>query len=599
MRSFFQQVWRLIKDYRFKSIWFRYFIILSSCLVLPMTLIGNWFIQQQREQTYQEIIKLNESSLETGYTNIHSIVKSAKNMSFSISRNNDVQYFAAQSNAASEMLDKRESISEMLAVTCNANIYIDSIYVYFHNSGIIITNLGSADYDNFQDREVLKYYTEDMPKRTVVIPRIKSGTYPYLITVMYPVVDSFKNVIGMSVVNLDVEKIGDYFGSGKYRLTEYTPRLFIFNEDKSKLVYSDEYRFLQEPDELYALTELEAESDTFSGIYPLWNSKYVVSATLSEDDGLQYYYVSSLRELEAINEKNDERLIQSTIMTMILCFIIGFLLSLWVYRPIQQTLNVLSEVSMLGGLNSKRHGDEIDVIQQSIISAKKEKDALNLEMEERMLCLNTAQITALQAQINPHFLFNTLETIASEAACLLGEENTVTDMICTLAKLMRISLTNTNYIVSISEELEHVALYLKLFDFRFHDRITLHTQIPEELSKEKISKLTLQPLIENSIQHGLKNFKSGGEIWITGEKKGTDDYIFVEDNGVGVTPEQLEELNASMSTEYIQKNPETDEHIGLSNVNRRIKLIFGEGYGIKIENGSKGGFRVVVHFRSI
>ena len=210
-----------------------------------------------------------------------------------------------------------------------------------------------------------------------------------------------------------------------------------------------------------------------------------------------------MSEFEALSRETDLRMIQIAALTSVICLVIAFLLSVWVYRPVKQTLRVLSEVSMLTDWDRKEHVDEIEAIQRSILSAKKENDELNAQIQERIVSLHNAQICALQAQINPHFLFNTLESIANVAALLLDGDNKVTEMICTLGKLIRISLSNENYLVPLREELEHVNLYVKLVDFRFHGRVTLHQEIPPEMGDERIVKLTLQPLIENAIQHGL------------------------------------------------------------------------------------------------
>lgn len=216
----------------------------------------------------------------------------------------------------------------------------------------------------------------------------------------------------------------------------------------------------------------------------------------------------------------------------------------------------------------------------------------NLRKDE---LLAQSELRILQNQINPHFLFNTLESIANVAALLLDGDNKVTEMICTLGKLIRISLSNENYLVPLHEELEHVNLYVKLVDFRFHGRVTLHQEIPPEMGGERIVKLTLQPLIENAIQHGLTHKRSGGEIWLRGERRGSDNYLYVTDNGEGLAPEKLEELTERLRESSVSGG----SHIGLRNVNQRLKLIFGEEYGLSLSRAEEGGLHVAVRFRSL
>ena len=594
-RPSIRNIWTYLRDYRFSSIMLKYFLLLFLCLVLPITLVEMWFSRQQKAQVYEEIIKRNEASLAQGYSSVYSILKSSKNLSYSLSANEDIRYLAVQSSYTTDSVARRDSLTDMLAVSCSANSYIDSIYIYFANTGMVVTNLGSTPFESFEEKDVFSIFSPDMPKRNILLSRIKKGWYPYLLTVLYPVSDGRGGEVGLVAVNLDVEKLGDYIGSGQYRNTDYSPRLFIFDREMQTLVYSDEYRLLQEPEEAFELCALDPWEGSFSDVCTLWGDRYVVSAFESEDDGLRYFYVSTMSEFEALSRETDLRMIQIAALTSVICLVIAFLLSVWVYRPVKQTLRVLSEVSMLTDWDRKEHVDEIEAIQRSILSAKKENDELNAQIQERIVSLHNAQICALQAQINPNFLFNTLESIANVAALLLDGDNKVTEMICTLGKLIRISLSNENYLVPLREELEHVNLYVKLVDFRFHGRVTLHQEIPPEMGDERIVKLTLQPLIENAIQHGLTHKRSGGEIWLRGECRDGDNFLYVTDNGEGVAPEELEKLTERLKESSVSGG----SHIGLRNVDQRLKLIFGEEYGLSLSRSGEGGLCVTVRFRSL
>ena len=177
----------------------------------------------------------------------------------------------------------------------------------------------------------------------------------------------------------------------------------------------------------------------------------------------------------------------------------------------------------------------------------------------------------------------------------MGGENQVTDMIYTLSKMMRLSLSNENYLVPLSEELEHVRQYVALIDFRFRGRVTLHLEIPDEMTSTRIVKLTLQPLIENAIQHGLAHVRSGGEIWIRGEKIDEAYYLYVSDNGKGVDDAELERLTKQLKDSAITGNG----HIGIRNVDQRMKLVFGEEYGLALSKAPEGGLRVTLHYKTI
>ena len=139
-----------------------------------------------------------------------------------------------------------------------------------------------------------------------------------------------------------------------------------------------------------------------------------------------------------------------------------------------------------------------------MLDTQSKNESLKQEVEERMASLHNAQILALQSQINPHFMFNTLEAIGDTMVLLLGRENEATDMIQNLAILLRISLSTDTYIVPLRDELEHVKLYMQLMEFRYQGDIHYSIEVPDAMLSLSVVKLTLQPLIENAIQHGLR-----------------------------------------------------------------------------------------------
>lgn len=582
-----------LKDYRFSSILIKYFLLLFICLVIPVISLSLWYANQMQDNLEQEVLKRNEASLEQAYDNVNSVILSMKDMAYSISRYEGIQYLNTRSSVQSDTTGNLETVKNLLSIVCTSNDYVDSICVYFSGSNECITDNGVFVMDQYPDDEWLEMYSEDMPNRTVIRARKKNGKYPYLLTILNPISAGKDDHIGAVVINIDVEELGEYIGSGRYRNKDYSPMLLIFDQQMEKLVYSDEYRLLRE--ETFAFDIIDHFTEKISGIYELWGERYLVSGVFSEQDGLHYIYLSSMRQFDSQSEAATRLLLGVTIVVGIVCLILASLLAVWVYQPIQNTIRVLKDMTMLTEWDKKEHVDEMEAIQRSILSAKQEQDNLNEQIQERIISLHNAQICALQTQINPHFLNNTLEAIGNAAALLMKGENKVTEMIYALGSLMRISLSGENYLVPLEEELRHVELYVKLVDFRFRGRIAMHIEIPEELKREKIVKLTLQPLIENAIEHGLAKRRNDGNIWIKGERQGEKIYIHVIDNGDGVSEEELIKLQKQLEESPINSG----RHIGLRNVNQRLKLVFGEEYGLRLSSMPEGGLCVMVCHRSV
>ena len=197
-----------------------------------------------------------------------------------------------------------------------------------------------------------------------------------------------------------------------------------------------------------------------------------------------------------------------------------------------------------------------------------------------------AQYLALQNQINPHFLYNTLDSIRSEA--MLAQLDNVADMTEALASFFRYTISKTDDLVSVEEELQNCATYFKIQKYRFEDRMQMEVQCApekwEEIRRCRLPKLTLQPILENSIIHGTELKLGGGKISIYLETTQKRLLIRVSDNGVGMDEKTLSELNSRLGKNAlgIQKEEQSKGGLALVNVDHRIRLLFGDEYGLHV-----------------
>ncbi len=199
-----------------------------------------------------------------------------------------------------------------------------------------------------------------------------------------------------------------------------------------------------------------------------------------------------------------------------------------------------------------------------------------------------AELNSLQNQINPHFLYNTLESI--RGAALYHGITEIAAMSKALSLLFRYSISD-RVLVTIKEELQHLENYISIQNFRYENKFELQYNIPPELMNYKVLKLTLQPLIENSIKHGLEMKLGKGTISLDVLVLDSNIKISISDDGLGIPAKKLEELNRSLMNEKYQAGMEGDRSgtgIGVINVNSRIKLYFGEQYGLKFRESLVG-----------
>ena len=197
-----------------------------------------------------------------------------------------------------------------------------------------------------------------------------------------------------------------------------------------------------------------------------------------------------------------------------------------------------------------------------------------------------AEYLAQQNQINPHFLYNTLEAIRADA--LIAGVDQIADTTEALATFFRYTITDVDRLVTLSDELENVEDYFTIQKFRFGDRMDLELELnDEELLSARMPRLVLQPIVENAVVHGLEEKTGEGIVKVVVESSRNVLYVYVKDDGVGMDTEQMEKLNEIFSAQNRTRKRFGDGKnrkggIALPNVNSRIKLLFGEDYGLHV-----------------
>lgn len=244
-------------------------------------------------------------------------------------------------------------------------------------------------------------------------------------------------------------------------------------------------------------------------------------------------------------------------------------------------------------LYTNENSDELDIIAGRF---NKMCEDLQTYIEKSYLAeieAKNAELEALQSQINPHFLYNTLEAIRMRAIC--NGDREVGKMLYSMSVLFRSQLKEADWI-TIGQELDYCKQYLGLFEIRYQGNFKYEIQCPVELMASKVIKFILQPILENYFVHGIRRQENDNLICICAEEKEGDVYFRVADNGMGMEPEEMAEKNRELreNRDYRQDKKKS---VGISNVNRRIKAVYGENYGIRLEAGKEGGLEVLLHIK--
>ena len=239
--------------------------------------------------------------------------------------------------------------------------------------------------------------------------------------------------------------------------------------------------------------------------------------------------------------------------------------------------------------------DEIGILYNEYNSMVQELNAsIKHDYQDKLIALD-AQMKSLEARINSHFLFNTLESINSMAE--LSDNEPIATMSLALGNMFRYTIKTPSELVTIADELTHVHDYVSIQLIRFSHKFRLEEQIDPSLMEETVLKLILQPLVENALFHGLSYCTTGDTIRITGERTGEELLLCVEDNGQGMTAEQLSELQEKLRQKpsFTELGRRTKQSIGLKNIHSRIELYYGHGYGLSVK--SQAGQGTVIQIR--
>jgi len=348
---------------------------------------------------------------------------------------------------------------------------------------------------------------------------------------------------------------------------------------------------------------LQHQKDSMgSVVVDYMGEKYIMSHLRIVPEGAEHYYtVLSMKPFSDI-ETAVSRSAAKLLLPTILFIVVGFQLIILFAASYSKRLNVfkdnmhraangnLDPVEPIGGKDEitelasdlQAMIDGIQKLMHSLVLENVQREQLNTRQRE-------VEFKMLANQINPHFLYNTLETIRMTAR--VNKQPEIEELTKMLAKILRRNIQAGETLQTVSSEMQLIEYYLKIQDYRFHDRISYHVEIedPERVGQLKIMPLLIQPFVENAFGHGLEGMDANGLISITAR---ADSWLWIEvkDNGHGMNAEQLQEIRDSL--EHLEQLDRT--HIGICNVHQRIRFRYGEEYGVTIESEENKGTTVTI-----
>jgi len=299
---------------------------------------------------------------------------------------------------------------------------------------------------------------------------------------------------------------------------------------------------------------------------------------------------------ELTEEMNELSFLAYAIMVIaiLITFAAAVVISITITNPINKVIESMGKfqegdfntrIDLIGGYEVSKLAEYFNIMVEKI----KELILKEYELERKK---KEAELYVLQAQINPHFLYNTLESIVWKAKIIGADE--ICYMTTALGKLFRLAVNKGGPIVRVKEEIEHVKAYMEIQNFRYNGKIGLVINVDdEEILEYKTLKLILQPVVENAIYHGFESLKGHGTICIEVYKSNNNLVFDITDNGVGIAQEALNSINRKLNESFVDSG-QAKGGIGLINIHQRIEMYFGKGYGIQIKNNEEKGTTVTI-----
>ncbi len=566
-----KNIWFNIRYFKFNSIFLRTFLFITALTVIPFIVLSIMFYSNTLKNIREEITLENSYIFDNSVNIIDRTLMEVDTLSSSLASNESTQLYTINNVST----DSFKTISRLAKTLPIIYRYIDSIYIYSEPTDTVIMDNNSIPLSDLSDTDWINaYHAVTTPKGTIV-PRSKNNVYPQLITIIKPiyVADEKKGAI---IMNINAQSI---YNSMLYQQYKDGRLFFLVNADNKIIISSELSYFNTYPDNI-GLNTLTIESNPKNSVYEINDKNYVV---LSGDSSISDYKYISAYPLELYEHKLSTmklQIIGILLLLMIIIFILAYVASVRSYSPLNEIISFLDNSQPPADSIEEEDKNELMYIINSIQTHINDKTKMAEILEERMKLLRKSQYDMLQTQINPHFLYNTLETINWMAYNMSNSENPVSKSLINLASFFRNTLTS-GYFVSIENEIKYTKEYVNILALRYGDLFDIEWDIDESILSYTIIKICLQPIIENAVYHGIKQKNDKGLIKIKGLCDDNNIILIVSDDGVGIEKDALDELNKTLS-----KTSFTNEksHIGLSNVNQRIKIIFGDSYGIHVES---------------
>jgi sensor histidine kinase YesM len=566
-------------------------VFLIVALLLQMLLFQNY----SGGIIYTQAQRVSERALVNLQDDLYTLYKAAENSLIQIYADTELMLDFATQTDGQELEKKYRSIAYDMAYSAfDASQNLAALYLYTREHVLVSlyrhaqTPMYTYPADLFSgdmaaNGEIVKDYVASEEHAMLISGYYNTQRKAYLIRHVLKMFSPDGRVVGYLVCDLGPKAYDALLG--KYRYSQGDLLWLQRPGDQPVLLSGENQSILARFEKIDEALRRKEEPALPSG-YELFHApqrKYQMNAYLAMPQ-------SALME-------NQAALNQVTILVcgsiVVLFSLLFMLVSRGLTNPLTYMVKTMNRIK--GGQKELRmerlRSDEFGQLGMTFNGMLDQIDVQTQREVQSQLLINDAKYKALQAQINPHFLYNTLDTVSGIAT--VQHADMVAVLCRALSNMFRYSLHMSDTFATIEDELAHLKNYMLIIGVRLQGAIALDVEIPHQLMRLSLPRLTLQPLVENAVQHGLRNKRGDKRIWVRAETDGDTLLVTVADNGVGMDVAKTNEWLQSDDMDALTK----DGSIGLSNIHARLRLLWGMDSGLSVGDAVGGGSVVTLRMR--
>lgn len=577
------------------SLYIKIIILNILTILFPLILIILFSYMKISSISQKEFSKLSHDTVMQINNSISTYLSEMDTLAYMVANNsllNESLSYPAKGYDL-EKAEQRKKVLDFINSLVNIRTNYNSILVFGLNGETFYKGNSIPDYSyDFKNSSYIKLFKQSGKPRIIVSPHIKEYTldresYSFtIVRAIYNVNDG--SLTGYILIDINYDFLDKLIGNEDFlqgnNLEIIEGDRIIYSWDRKELFKAIDRDLLKAVSSNMEIDELSTNK----------NGEYFFSSCTLESTNWKIILIHSMSSYNSKTTSILKYILIVSFFCVILSFFIASSISSVITRPLKK-LKSLMEKAEEEDFNvhfDALYNDEISRLAKVFNLMIGKIKMLIKTVYKSQLIEKNAVIYALQSQINPHFLYNTLQSISDMAE--LGEVEKVSVMTMSLSSMFRYSIENKMIFVRFYDELEHIKNYIYLQSTRYGNKFKFIYNVPEELLNIRLPRFILQPLIENSIVHGIFPKIEDGIISIKALVNSGILQIIVEDNGIGINSEKLRDLNSVINSNILTDDSHETVYLGLNNVNKRLVLNYGSDFALKIESQPDKGTKIIM-----